>query len=298
MIKLFFVLFNILGVIAFNFKYDKVTISQEFPHNIAQGESFVVKLLIEKGQYNGYAKWQQELPRGFKAEMMDTKGGTFSFKDNVLKLIWLELPVEESFTITYKVVTENWIPKTNYSIEGKYSYIHENERKDILVSEESISVGAPEDSRLEMDIKQTVNNDLSQEQNNSKIDYIDFDRAENKHTELGLKQKNAVVAQRSTLAGHSKIIYKIQIAAGHNSVEKNHFSQMYEITKPVFTEHHLGWRKYTVGSYQSYSSAQEERNRIWASHENIQDAFITAYHSGKRISVQEALKISEEQWIK
>ena len=44
--------------------------------------------------------------------------------------------------------------------------------------------------------------------------------------------------------------------------------------------------------------ARDKRNQVWAENNKINDAFVTAYNSGERISVQEALMISKQKWFK
>ena len=59
---------------------------------------------------------------------------------------------------------------------------------------------------------------------------------------------------------------------------------------------HQGWHKYTVGKFSIYKGARNYREIIKNQHK-IKGPFVTAYNNGTRITVQEALMISKDQWV-
>ena len=67
-------------------------------------------------------------------------------------------------------------------------------------------------------------------------------------------------------------------------------------TQPLHMERLDGWHKYVTDSHNSYAQARSSRNHIWAT-TNAQDAFVTAQLEGQRITVQEALLLTNQTWI-
>lgn len=92
------------------------------------------------------------------------------------------------------------------------------------------------------------------------------------------------------------VSYRVQIAAGPNTVGKSYFRNRHRFTEKFNIENHEGWVKYTTGSHSAYREARDERERITASY-NFDGPFVTAYNQGLRITVQEALMITNQDWI-
>lgn len=140
MIKQIILLFNLIGLLAYQsiFNLD-VNIEQTAPEKINPGSSFNVQLKITNMGVDGFAKIQQELPAGVTAEVIESKGATFSFKEQVLKFIWMKLPVDNEFTVTYKItVSEN--ASSPIPIGGQFAYISNNERKSVDIPLISVEI--------------------------------------------------------------------------------------------------------------------------------------------------------------
>lgn len=117
-----------------------LTATQNVPTTAAAGSSFTVEITINRGSINGFMKFFQELPPGFTASEIDSKGGSFSFADNGAKVVWIAPPNEPTYTISYKVnvPADASGPKV---LNAKFSFINNNERKIFEFEPKTITIG-------------------------------------------------------------------------------------------------------------------------------------------------------------
>ncbi|MBA3705421.1 MAG: hypothetical protein H0W84_05840 [Bacteroidetes bacterium] len=88
----------------------------------------------------------------------------------------------------------------------------------------------------------------------------------------------------------------MQIAALRRAKDANVLAALFKINENVSTEMAQGFTKYTVGSHPEYKNARDAREEI--KNKGVIGPFVTAYNSGKRITVQEALMISNQKWYR
>ena len=93
------------------------------------------------------------------------------------------------------------------------------------------------------------------------------------------------------------ISFRVQICAVHKPVEVIYFKENYKINEEVYAEMHEGWHKFTVNNVSTYKLARDKREEL-RSNEMVKGPFVAAYNSGSRITVQEALMIANQKWMK
>lgn len=115
-------------------------------------------------------------------------------------------------------------------------------------------------------------------------------------TASNVKQDQPPIDKSSTSAALAGLVFKVQVCATHRTVDANFIKTNYKLPEDVMQEMHEGWFKFTVGGYSQYAEARNKRENL--APYNLPGPFVTAYNNGNRITVQEALMISKQQWVK
>jgi hypothetical protein len=280
------------------------------PYKSADKEGYIVNLLVHKGNKKKFAKIQETVPDGYTAVKEETQDAIFTFKNQTAKFLWMNLPGEPHFVVSYRVVPNEGTQKKP-NLTGEFSYIeNENTRKvailekdidlsntgpkhlaDIVKSTKVQEVGGKDGLQVESReiAESTEERDIDYSKNRKKV------RIEVAEEAQRILQSNAELTNK--LEPQSGVYYRVQIAAGHRPIDVESYFDQYNIDKEVRIELHQGWRKYSVGSFSVYKEARDYRVHIW-NNTTIDDAFVAAYNNGDRITVQEALMITNHKWYK
>lgn len=120
----------------------QITGTQKIPANALPGTDFMVETTINKGSSKDFMKFFQEIPDGLVATEMESQGGAFTFADGGAKIIWINPPTEETFTVKYKVTVNGGVSGTK-NLPAKISYLMNNERQIFNFPATSIIIGTP-----------------------------------------------------------------------------------------------------------------------------------------------------------
>ncbi len=266
-----------------------VAIQPSVPESVKPGEEFLVELTVNKNNLSGFAYLQQYLPEGFSATPVETQNGKFLFEKDIVRFMWVELPKEASFKVSYKIKTDvtcNGLKTLN----GEFSYIENDRTKRLAITPSVLHLT----NEVEMPLADK-SNEISKPKEEKNVDeenQLNQPVAEKGSSLLPEKKSPPVIPVYATIPAPQKgIYYKVQIAATKRSPDRNNgfFKSKYKIDDPVEISMHEGWKKYVMGTYDKYSVAKQHRNEAIA---KIPDAFVVAYNNGQRIPLQEAIKAS------
>jgi hypothetical protein len=256
------------------------------PVTSPDGEGFIVNLLVSKERKEKFAKIEETVPKGYKAVPVNDRDAIFTYKKGTAKFLWMNLPASSFFIVSYKLIPTGVGKKEDPGIHGTFSYLEEAKT-------------------ITIDIQQTVE-DLAQVKTPEELNQLILtlgsaplaDNTDNVTKNVTVKAPKEPRSYRKyKLEPEEGIYYRVQVAAGHSPINMRKYFKKYKLEKEVRHEFHEGWYKYSIGSFPEYKDARDYRVHVWNT-TIIDDAFVSAYNDGARITVQEALMISNQKWYK
>jgi len=103
-----------------------VEVEVRHPSSCRTGDRCIVDVLITKDDVSGFARFQQILPEGVTAELVDDGGGEFIFERQRVAFIWLRLPEQDQIKVSYRLVFNSAVKGQYELTEGLFSYLQDN----------------------------------------------------------------------------------------------------------------------------------------------------------------------------
>jgi len=293
-------------------RYDIACIRQS-PFKTTTGNEFIVKLLVYKKGMDKFAKIEEQVPAGFDAKSMETKDGIFTFKDGLVKFVWMNLPPESGFVVSYRLVPSSNKSITSVSIKGQLSYIDEGKNIVIDVIQKDVDLANVNEQNVEQFLASigsvstvtafTETTGESKPETTPIQEVTVTGKDETKKTDEQVKpvteakpvpkettRRYSDIPPTLALPVEAGIYYRVQLAATHRIVDPVSNYKKYNLDRPVLLEFHDGWYKYSIGSFTKYSDANNYKEMM-ATKKRISGAFVVAYQNGQRIEVRDAWRI-------
>lgn len=273
-------------------------------------KEMLVEVTVNKGSIRGFGKLQEIIPQGFTAIEKNSAEAIFTTQDRIAKFVWLNLPASNELKVVYKL-RANEQPEGEYRIDGDFGYLLNDETQKATLGTSKFFIGSrafealaqdpstmgeqpTEDPALALKLKEEAERKAREEADATA-------RARAAEAERARKQaEKEAAAQRVTPRMPSPekgVTYKVQITAAHREVGKAYFKARHSYGGDFQIERHQGWIKYVTGSYADYKDARDQRVSYVQAGHNFPGPFVTAYNNGDRITVQEALAISNQRWV-
>lgn len=273
-------------------------------------EGLTVDIMVNKGNVTGFAKLMETLPVGFTATAGDLNGASFSFDGATqkVKFVWVSMPSQTEFRISYKVVVPSGISGPQ-NIDGVFSYIENDETKKYVLPTTSVNIGGgavatntnttnTTNTNTTTDPVNTNTTNTTATNTTNTTDPVNTNTTNTTNTNTNTTNTTATnnTLNNTIPAPQGNVNYKVQIMALYKAVDASTLAARYNINSTVNTEMAGGFTKYTVGSHNDYKEARDARETM--RNKGVAGPFVTAYNSGKRITVQEALMITSQKWYR
>lgn len=279
-------------------------------------KEMLVEVTVKKGDIRGFGKLQETIPPGFTALEKSSDEAIFTAQDRIVKFVWLNLPARNEVKVVYKL-RANEKPDGEYVIDGEFGYLLNDETQKAVVGSSRFFIGAKALEMMTQDpvkVAPVENADAEQAlrmkqeaerkaQEQASAQAAQREQEAQREREAQRKQTSEASAQRTgtatpkVSAPEKGVTYKVQITAAHREVGKAYFNARHRYTGAFSIERHQGWIKYVTGSFGEYREARDQRVRYVEAGHDFPGPFVTAYNNGERITVQEALLITKQQWV-
>ena len=130
----------VVGILSLlGFISSQVSLELNLPETANAGDEFLVEVRINKGDIEGFARFQQDLPVGFTAEARNTANGEFRFEEQKIKIQWMRVPYDREVVISYAVRIAPTVSGT-FTLDGKFSYIENNSVQTASIPAKTITI--------------------------------------------------------------------------------------------------------------------------------------------------------------
>lgn len=270
-----------------------------------KGDEFVVELVLHLNGMKGFLKMQEWASNGCVLSKFQSAGATVTVDGSTIKFVWFEVPAAETVVVKYKVQCAS-IPEDGLTIDGKLSFTVDNQPREvpiILASQAAkTEIVVPQNSgETQLEVQETQ---VKEEQKQDVAVVQEAKTAEKIETEVKANEVKApkneetkLKPQSKSTSGQGKVSYKVQVLANHRRVSEKEWMDKYGLQEEKQVSNHEGWMKWTVGNFSDYKDARSKRESLNAQCPNLPGPFVSAFQDGNRITVQEALMISQQKWI-
>jgi cell division septation protein DedD len=244
----------------------------------------LVFITIKKGITRGFARYSDDLPAGVIVKGAKTDGASFSVADGKIKFVWVSVPEKEELEISYSMASS--ISQT-IDLQGEYSYLEDNQSKKFKLESEAIIFEAADAIAKTENIEEPKEPLKPQEPPIVKVE-------EPAAKDPPVKKKTETVFEKK----EGKLEFLVQVGAfSRIKVTTRRLEKKFKINEAIRSEMMGGYTKFMVGSHSEYKSARDHRTAM-VDQNGVKSAFVVSYNHGKRVTVQEALMITNQKWFK
>lgn len=238
---------------------------------VTEFSSADIELTMRNIQPGSFLKWSEHIPEGCTCDVLDAQGATLRRTATSQIFMWFESPDDlTQLNPTYRLQCPANFDIRNTLFDGLVDISFGTTTKSSHLAEVEWVVAPSSVPNENMELNPTL---------------ADVGRSVPSET-------TRAVGVTSNDAPR----FAVQLLAVHRDLSHSEVSQATGYDLLTHVERDAEWRKYLTDNVSTYEDAHDLRNRVWTS-TLATDAFVTASLDGERITVQEALLMSNQTWI-
>ncbi len=167
----------------------------------------------------------------------------------------------------------------------------EPQKNNTQITEEYITTSESEENNTQSEVTTTTSSKQESQNNNTNAN---TNSNSNSNANSNNSQNTITTNSNQTIAKDAfmtqGIIFKIQIIATRKQLAPEKIKKIYNTDQLIISDRNNddGLYRYSVGTFNTYAEAQQFKAST-----NVRGAFIVAYKDGKRISISEAIKLTQ-----
>ena len=261
-----------LALINFSVLFAQVSITANLPTQMVANSKFTTEVKIVKGELSNFAKYQIDVPLGYVITPIDTKGGNFTFENQRAKLVWVSLPADEFFSISYQIEVNSSAADTGI-LAQKFYYLENNEKKEVETKPVTVTIGA---------IQMSTVNGISAQSNlgtsvNTSVVSVTDPSSNTSSTIISNPIINSNSSAVASVSGDSGLSYRVQIGSFAAEPSKSKFSKIGKVYIDLIN----GAYKVTAGNFSARQDAVLFRDELQA---KGFPGFIIVLKNGQRVN--------------
>jgi cell division septation protein DedD len=265
----------------------------------SNADEHLVEVKISKGSIKGFAKFSDDLPAGYTAKSVNTSESSFSVADGKIKFVWVTIPTKEEITISYLLSGRSM---SMVELTGEFSYLANDQSKKFIMQKVTIpntpSAEIAQTPTSTPTVTETPTNTVVTTPTNTEV-AVTTNTVTPTATETPTNTGNNNTENTATNITENRagsINYRVQIGAFSNAnVTSGTLARKFGVKGTIISEMQAGLNKFMVGNHNEYKDARDQRETIKPA---INSAFVVAYNGAKRVTVQEALMLTNQKWFK
>ena len=228
-----------------------------------------VTLTVSQIQEGAFVKITEYIPQHCTCEVTESAGASLRKEENAQIFLWFQAPGADSLTPSYKLKCASNIQNAAFDGEMEVAFGTRTKTSHI-----------------------------------AGVEWVGDSPALNENMELNLSPDTQSVVVSALTATDTELdaspmeglSFSVQLLANHRDLTAQEVSASLNYQGGYSIFRHEGWHKYLTPEEETYAAAHTLRSHIWES-TSATDAFVTASLEGERISIQEALLLSNQKWI-